>query len=114
MLHLIFTRNASGGEAGYQAAGSEAVPSTRSRRYTLRWGPATPSGWRIVSARDTRTGRLRRLNVLCKDADGPNGSGGDGPDGEDPPPSAPAAGRPTNPDPAPAGDTLTLPRRATA
>jgi hypothetical protein len=114
MLRLISTRNAPGGETGYQVAGSAAVPSTRSRRYTLRWGRVTPSGWRSVYARDTRTGRVRRLNVHCKDADGPDGSGGDRPDGDDPPPSAPAAGRPSSPDPAPAGDALTLPCRATA
>ena len=107
MLRLISSRNTAGEEAGQQAAGSEAVVSTRSRRFTLRWGRAAPSGWRIVYARDTRSGRLRRLKVLCTDQDGPRG-----PSGDDPPPSVTAAQHPL--DRASEADAPPLPRRTAA
>lgn len=110
MLRLISSRNTAGEEAGQQAAeaaGSEAVVSTRSRRFTLRWGRAAPSGWRIVYARDTHSGRLRRLKVLCMDRDGPGG-----PSGDDPPPSVTAARHPL--DRASEADAPHLPRRTAA
>ena len=107
MLRLVSSRNTAGEEAGQQAAGSEAVVSTRSRRFTLRWGRAAPSGWRIVYARDTHTGRLRRLKVLCMDRDGPGG-----PNGDNPPPSVPAARHPS--DHTAEADAPPLPRRTAA
>lgn len=107
MLRLVSSRNAPGEEAEHQAAGSEAAVSTRSRRFTLRWGRVAPSGWRVVSARDTRTGRLRRLKVLCTDRDSPGG-----PSGDDPPPSVPAARHPS--DHASKADAPPLPRRTAA
>lgn len=107
MLRLVSSRNTAGEEAGQRAAGSEAVFSTRSRRFTLRWGRAAPSGWRIVYARDTHSGRLRRLKVLCMDGDGPGG-----PSGDDPPPSVSAARHPS--DHTAEADALPFPRRIAA